>query len=405
MKRVLLNRPLVAIACGGTGGHFFPGLAVAEVLQNKGCDILLLISPKQVDQDAVKSASGMDVLTLPAIGLQNGEIGSFLRGLWNSHRICTREFRRRSPAAVLAMGGFTSAPPVLAGRRFGAVACLHEANSIPGRANRWLAPWIEEAFIAFPGAGRRLATQRVALTGMPVRPQFKPMDSAGCRMALGLAAEKPVLVITGGSQGASGINRLVCDILPTLVKQMPELQFVHLTGTKDIESVRAAYASVGSRSVVLPFLTEMELALGAATLVISRAGASSITEIASMRVPSVLIPYPAAADNHQYFNGLALAKTGAAIQIEQSRVEANDFLRTILDLIRNEAARIRMSEALARWHVSDAAEGIAHRMLSLMGVPQLGNSRVNFMATHHEADHRTLSSGLRQTSRWQLQPS
>lgn len=370
-----------------------------------GCEILLMISPKQVDQDAVKSASGMDVLTLPVIGLQNGEIGSFLRGLWSSYWMCTRKFRHRSPAAVLAMGGFTSAPPILAGRRFGAVTCLHEANSIPGRANRWLAPWIEAAFVAFPGAGRRLATQRVALTGMPVRPQFKPMDPAGCRMALGLAMEKPVLVTTGGSQGASGINRLVCDVLPTLVKQMPELQFVHLTGTKDIEMVRAAYAGVGARSVVLPFLTEMELALGAATLVISRAGASSIAEIASMSVPSVLIPFPDAADNHQYFNGLALAKINAAVQVEQSRVEANAFSRTILDLIRDERTRTRMSEALARWHVSDAAEAIAHRMLSLMGVPQLGNPRADLMASSHEADHRTFTPGPRPISRWQLQPS
>ena len=107
------------------------------------------------------------------------------------------------------MGGFTSAPPVLAGKRLGAFTFLHESNSIPGRANRWLAPWVDEVFVGFPTAARRLSTQCIRYVGTPVRPQFKPVDPGPCRMALGLSPKDPVLLIMGGSQGASGINQLL----------------------------------------------------------------------------------------------------------------------------------------------------------------------------------------------------
>ena len=122
--------PLVAIACGGTGGHLFPGLAVAEVLTRSGCAISLLISPKEVDRQAVQSAAGLEVLTLPAVGLVEGQLGPFVRGLWQSYRVAKERFKARPPQAVLAMGGFTGAPPILAGNGVGAATFFHEANSI-----------------------------------------------------------------------------------------------------------------------------------------------------------------------------------------------------------------------------------------------------------------------------------
>jgi len=131
--------PFVAIACGGTGGHLFPGLAVAEELKKRGCTVALLISPKDVDQQAVKSARGFEIFTLPAVGLQNKNYFSFAKSFWNSFRASRKSFKQRPPDAVLAMGGFTSAPPILAARKFRAKTFLHESNTIPGRANRFLA--------------------------------------------------------------------------------------------------------------------------------------------------------------------------------------------------------------------------------------------------------------------------
>src|SRR6516162_8669903 len=139
--------PFVAIACGGTGGHLFPGLAVAGELKKRGCRIALLISPKEIDQQAVKAAADMEIFTLPAVGLQNRNYFSFTRSFAGSFLAARRIFKQRPPSAVLAMGGFTSAPPVLAARKFRAKTFLHESNTVPGKANRFLARLVDEAFV------------------------------------------------------------------------------------------------------------------------------------------------------------------------------------------------------------------------------------------------------------------
>ena len=173
MTKPETKTPFVAIACGGTGGHLFPGLAVAEQLKQHGCNVALLISPKEIDQQAVKSANGMEVFTLPAVGLQNGNYfsfaGSFVKSLFAARKI----FRQRRPDAVLAMGGFTSAPPIWVGKDLGAKTFLHESNTIPGRANRILSRFVDGAFVGFPEAAARLKTRKVTTTGTPVRPQFR----------------------------------------------------------------------------------------------------------------------------------------------------------------------------------------------------------------------------------------
>lgn len=360
------TNPLVAIACGGTGGHLFPGLAVAEQLLERGCDVLLIVSPKEVDQQAVKGAVGMEVFTLPAVGLQRGALGAFVGGFAQSLKAAKKKFRERPPQAVLAMGGFTSAPPVLAGRSVGAVTFLHESNMIPGKANRWLSHFVDEAFVGFPESVNRLWHPRVVATGTPVRPQFQPMEAASCRMALGLAPERAVLLIMGGSQGASGINQLVAQSLPLFAQLFPRLQYLHLTGANDVESVREAYRSHKIRAVVQPFLTEMEMALAAATAVISRSGASSLAELAAMRVPSVLIPYPHATDNHQYHNALAYVESGAAALLPQKGTQPDMLVARVGELLTETPQRAAMVEALAAWDHPEAAARIAKHMLWTM---------------------------------------
>lgn len=373
----------VAIACGGTGGHLFPGLAVADVLRNRGCDVRLLASEKEIDQEALKAVDAMEVTALPAIGLQNGDWFGFAQGMWESARICRRQFQASRPHAVLAMGGFTSAPPVLAGKWAGSLTFLHEANAIPGRANRWLAPFVDEAFTAYPGAASRLASQNVRVTGMPVRAQFEPLEAAACRLALRLDPNRPVLLVLGGSQGASALNDLVLDMARELVGAVPDLQYLHIAGLKDREKVAEGYRELKTRqhlrrqrgqedgppvqAIVYPFLSEMELALGAATLAISRAGASSLAEFAAMRVPSILIPYPAAVDNHQYYNARALAESRAALLVEQKEATPGATAGLIRRLIGGKDEREGMKRALERWHVPDAAEQIASRILAVLG--------------------------------------
>jgi UDP-N-acetylglucosamine--N-acetylmuramyl-(pentapeptide) pyrophosphoryl-undecaprenol N-acetylglucosamine transferase len=362
--------PYVAIACGGTGGHLFPGLAVAEKLQKRGCTVSLLISTKDVDQQSVKSASGMEIFTLPAVGLQNRNYFSFARNFWQSWRAASKFFKQRKPDAVLAMGGFTSAPPILVAKDCGAKTFLHESNTIPGKANRFLSRFVDEAFVGFPEAGSRLKTRKVTTTGTPVRPQFvMGRDSVElkleeCRIALGLDPDRPVVLVMGGSQGASGLNEMVLSALPVLGERASAWQWLHLTGTSDFEKVKQNYATLGLSAVVRPFLAEMQLALAAATISVSRSGASSLAEIAAMRLPSLLVPYPTAADNHQFINALAFEKTGAAKLLEQKNSSPEKVTALLQELMCDESVRSKMQATLAQWHAPAAAEQIADTILA-----------------------------------------
>ncbi len=374
-------QPFVAIACGGTGGHVFPGVAVAEPLIQRGCAVLLIVSPKAVDQQAVKAAlerqrtqgrgspeapaagpvqvPGMEIFTLPAVALQRGNWLAFARGGWESWRAARRLFQARAPHAALAMGGFTSAPPILAAKTLRAKTFLHESNVVPGRANRWLARIVDQAFVGFAPAAPRLRARHVTVTGTPVRPEFQPRHPAACREALGMDPARPVVLVTGGSQGARGLNDAVLAALPLLTRQAPGLQWLHLTGAHDFEKVKQAYAALSLKAVVHPFLAEMDRALGAATIALARAGASSLAEIAAMRVPAVLVPFPSAADNHQLHNAQAFEQSGAARLLEQKDAKPERTAELVAGLIASEKARRDMQTALAQWHTPMAAEQIA----------------------------------------------
>jgi UDP-N-acetylglucosamine--N-acetylmuramyl-(pentapeptide) pyrophosphoryl-undecaprenol N-acetylglucosamine transferase len=189
---------------------------------------------------------------------------------------------------------------------------------------------------------------------------------AAKREALGLDPSKPVLLVTGGSQGASGLNDLVIQTLPILAVLAPGLQLFHLTGPNDVEKVEQACAAHKIKAVVKPFFGEMHLALGAASAAISRAGASSLAELAAMRLPAVLVPFPAATDNHQYFNALAFEKSGAARLIEQKSARPELLAPMIVELVERPAVRSQMQEALAQWHAPRAAEQIAESILQAM---------------------------------------
>jgi len=326
--------------------------------------VTLLVSPKDVDQEAVKSARDMAIHTLPAVALQNRNYFSFAGSFWRSWRAARNIFQAQPPRAVLAMGGFTSAPPVLAAKKFGAQTFLHESNTIPGRANRLLARFVDGAFVGFPEAAGRLRNSSVVVTGTPVRSEFQSRDPGVCRVQLGLDPYRPTILVMGGSQGASGLNGMILSILPLLGGR--NWQWLHLTGAGDFERVRAAYAAHGLTAVVKPFLGEMGLALGAATAAVSRAGASSLAEIAALRLPTLLVPYPTAADDHQLFNARAFVNTGAARLLEQKQSTPEKCLASLHDLVENEPVRTGIQAGLARWHAPQAAAEIAERIVNAL---------------------------------------
>jgi UDP-N-acetylglucosamine--N-acetylmuramyl-(pentapeptide) pyrophosphoryl-undecaprenol N-acetylglucosamine transferase len=355
--------PLVAIACGGTGGHLFPGVAVAEALRRRGCTPHLFISEKEVDQTAVKTASTIAVSTLPAVGLAGGSRMAFAKGFVQSWLLTRTIFRTARPDAVLAMGGFTSAPPILVARGMKIPSFIHESNTIPGRANRWLSRFADCAFVGFKEAGETFSKCPSKLTGTPVRNSFRGVSASVARQSLGLAADRPVMLVTGGSQGAAGLNDLVITALPHLARSIPNLQVLHLSGVKDAEKMRNAYLANNLSAVVHPFFAEMPLALTAADVCVSRAGASSLAELAATRLPSILVPLPSSMDNHQYFNALAYQRSGAALLLEQKSSGGGELASAVGRLLSDAAQNSAMRLALAAWDFADAADQIAEHIL------------------------------------------
>jgi UDP-N-acetylglucosamine--N-acetylmuramyl-(pentapeptide) pyrophosphoryl-undecaprenol N-acetylglucosamine transferase len=189
------------------------------------------------------------------------------------------------------------------------------------------------------------------------------------KACLGLDPDKPVLLITGGSQGARGLNQWVCAALPGLASAAPDLQFIHLSGAPDQATVEAAHHPLGRRSMVRPFLQEMHLALAAADAVISRAGASSLAELAALRIPSILIPLPTAQDNHQFHNAQALARSGAAVLLPQSNPDPERLRSEVLTLLHDTTLRASMQQALIQIDRPEAASLIAESILEHLRKP------------------------------------
>jgi UDP-N-acetylglucosamine--N-acetylmuramyl-(pentapeptide) pyrophosphoryl-undecaprenol N-acetylglucosamine transferase len=232
---------------------------------------------------------------------------------------------------------------------------------------------------------------KVTTTGTPVRPEFEPMDAAACRRAMGLVPDRPVMLIMGGSQGATGVNELIIHALPHLIRAYPDLQFIHLTGARDHDRVYTIYNAHRVKSVVRPFLSEMEYALGAATVGVSRAGASSLAEVAAMRLPTILIPYPTAADNHQFHNARAFVECGAARMLEQRTATAEDFIRLTGELLEHGELRRTMGGALSRFHFPNAAAHIADHMLATLRLRQ-PNAAAKAAAPKPAPSERNLNS-------------
>ena len=349
------------IAGGGTGGHLFPALAVGEVLLARGHEVMIFISEKDVDALATKDRTEFRFEKLPSIGMPkifSPAIVGFLKRFNDSLAPCRRLYRKFQPHAVLGMGGFTSTAPILAGRMRKIPTFVHESNAIPGKANRLNARMTDAVLLGFEACARYFPNSRFQVTGTPIRKSLTrrvPREEA--LAAFGLSPDRKTLLVMGGSQGAHGINEAAIKALP-LLKDLP-LQVIHLTGPDDEQVAAANYRREEIPAHVSAFCHQMELAYSAADLALSRSGAASLSELSYFGVPSLLIPYPHAAENHQVLNAAIFARDGAAIVVEQGQVSMEIFAREIGALLRDEA---RLSAMSARAHglaPENAAECVA----------------------------------------------
>jgi len=351
------------IACGGTGGHLFPGLAVAEVLRSRGHEVMLFVSEKEIDALAMSGREEFRFEKLPTVGLPSPfspRIFEFFGRFGESLRVCRGVYRKFKPHAVLGMGGFTSTAPVMAGKMRGVPTFIHESNAIPGKANRMTARMVRAVLLGFKECAPFFPKARTELTGTPIRKELQPMDKKLAREKLGLREDRPTVLVMGGSQGATGINQAVIKALPLLHETA--FQVIHLAGTRDERLVADNYQREKIPAYVGAFHHAMEVVYSASDFAIARSGAASLAELAAFSLPAILIPYPYAAEDHQTRNAEIFVRAGAALLLKESDLTAELLAQKIRELLDHPQQRQRLAEVSARLAPKNAAALVVETM-------------------------------------------
>lgn len=353
------KKPLnVIIACGGTGGHLFPGIAVAQQLRLLGHRPTLLISRKEVDADASRKYGDLEFHSVPAIAkppLLSLRTPGFFWKLLTTYLSCKRIIKKAGADVVVGMGGFTSLPPVRAGRALGLRTYVHDSNAMPGKSNRMTARWCTKVLLGMGEAAPYFPGSDCVVVGTPVRQELLQLPSpAEARQKLGLPAEKPVILVVGGSQGAKNLNSMLIEA----AKADPGVHYLVIAGKSDYERVNGL-AGGAPNITVMGFCSDMPAAYAAADGVIARSGASTLTELSLIGKATLLIPFPFAADDHQTHNARVFAKAGAAILYQQSELTTEKVHDFVHNTVMQPEKRNAMEDAMRRLSRPDAAEAIA----------------------------------------------
>lgn len=352
---------------GGTGGHLFPAIAVAEAIRGDLPDSQVLF---------VGTRRKMDTTTLGRRNFATSAIrceGLKGKGLWAIVRTIFllplslldsgRVIRKFRPDLVFGVGGYVTGPVVLAARLLKVPTCIHEQNSVPGLANRLLGRIAKKIFISLPESARFFPADRTVLTGNPVRQELLAM----AREIPKNDKNDPVLLILGGSQGAHRLNTLVLEALQTHAAALPPgLQIIHQTGEQDENMVRDTYSKLALPARVSAFFQDMAAIYREADLLVSRAGATTLAEIMVLKKPALLIPFPFAADNHQEKNGNYLVRSKAARMFLQQELNGDILGREIVSLLADPVTRLAMADNLGRLARPDATNTIVRECLKLV---------------------------------------
>lgn len=358
-------------AGGGTGGHIYPAVAVAEKIAKfkRDARIHFFCSDREIDA-RILSKSGFSYTQLPARGflLSPVKLVGFITSFLESTRLAKETLADSIEPVVIGVGGFVSAPLCRAANSLRIPVRLINVDIVPGRANRFCKRWADEVFVQFPETGAYFAKRKIKshVLGCPLRSGFDQPRPNRAKVALGLDKDKRILLITGASSGSQRINEAVCMLLDELGEFADDWQIVHLAGAANIEKVNAAYSGAKVRSRVVDYYDDMADLLAAADLVIGRSGAVSVAEYAATQTPGICIPYPFHSDMHQYLNAGKLVDAGAAVivdDVDDIRDRAEWLWEELEPLMRDESRRSRMGRACISVTKKEAAANIAEMLL------------------------------------------
>lgn len=340
------------IAASGTGGHVFPAIATAEQLADY--QIEWLGTPDRLETQLVGDRYPLHPISVAGfqqkLGL--GTLKILLR-LVGSVRQVRQLLQQGKFDGVFTTGGYIAAPAIIAARSLGLPVILHESNALPGKVTRWFAPWCSAVAIGFAAAASYLNRAKTVFVGTPVRSQFRTALNASTLEDLPIPPEVPLIVVVGGSQGAVGLNQIVRQCAPAWFAAGAWV--VHLTGDNDADVKSLQH----SQYVVLPFYNNMAALFQRANLAISRSGAGTLTELAVTGTPSILIPYPFAAEDHQAFNASVFVEAKAAKMFRQTELTPETLEAEVLTLLKSNDQLQEMSQHAASLAVIDSAERLA----------------------------------------------
>lgn len=365
----------ILIAAGGTGGHIFPGLAIADALKKKhrDCDIVFIGSRVGMEKNIVPQY-GYPLELMRVRGFERRlslQLFAALKGLLDGAVDVRRVLKKHRPDLVIGTGGFTSGQLLLRASQMGIPTLIHEQNAFPGQANRILSKYVDRIAISFYEAQKYFPKEKTFLSGNPVREAFKEVDRDTARRSLHLNPDQKLILISGGSQGAESINRAVLSLYDRY-KGDETYQFIQLTGDGPYEDVLHAMHEKGITKELYDnieinnFSNQMDTLMGAADLMITRSGAGTISEIAAVGVPSVLIPFPLAAGNHQEFNARVLTDKGAGILLYDQQLNGETLLKTFETLFAEEETLSIMRLKTLRLRKTDADDLIADEAFKLL---------------------------------------
>lgn len=375
----------ILIACGGTAGHIFPGLALAEEINKEKNDyqVTLVVSSRRRDQNYLKAAGAISkklkvetIIAMPLPYKFSIEYLSFSLKLILAFFQALAIIVKFRPEVVVGFGGCTSFAPLVVASKLGIPTLIHEQNLVPGRTNKKLAKIVDKIAVCFQQTAEyfpKLKTKtKLIKTGLPLRGQILNRKSKHASNSVKApSADKFTILIIGGSQGASKINDLVLDALTTVDKTtLAHLELIHLTGRNDFNAIVKRYETLGVAHQVFDFLEDMPSAYRVADLLISRSGAGAIFEAASFGLACILIPY-SMGTQHQKNNAAYLKNEGAAIVLDERTTKPQDLARLIFDLIGNANLKEKLSRQIKLLAVFDAAKKLKKEVLDLHKGPHV----------------------------------
>jgi UDP-N-acetylglucosamine--N-acetylmuramyl-(pentapeptide) pyrophosphoryl-undecaprenol N-acetylglucosamine transferase len=323
------------ITGGGTGGHLFPGISLAQAMMRAfpECEVLFIGTERKIDSTALADL-GFTSKTIRSQGIKGKSLTAKIKALLQLPAALFEAagiIRKFKPDLVFGVGGYVTGPVILAARLLGVTTCIHEQNSIPGLANRLLGHIASRIFVSLPGSEKYFPVSKTILSGNPVR---STIVKAANQMRQKTARTPLTLLILGGSQGAHRLNSLMLEAVEKcLIDLTPLPNIIHQTGEYDETDVRKKYAELGMNARVQAFFSDMAEIYSEADLVVSRAGATTLAELTVFHKPVILVPFPFAADNHQEINGLYLVKAGGGLMFKQSELDGEKLGMEIKKLL------------------------------------------------------------------------